>query len=200
MLIHRAKAAGFTMIEMIVTLSIFSLLVALTVPTMRTWVASTKIRAVADALQNGVRMAQTESLRRSRQVVFALTNSQNPQVGFTAAANGTAWAVQTVPALIGEIPEVLQTGVLTSAGSNVAIAGQAEICFNSVGRLVPNAATGVPGGICSAPVVGVNNAPTFAYDITLLGGTPLRVQVGLGGQLHLCDPSKALTSTNPYGC
>src|ERR1019366_5507961 len=76
------RASGFTIIEMIVPVSIFSILVALTVPTMRKWIANTKVRAVADALQNGVRLAQAESLRRSRQVVFALTNSTTPQSGF----------------------------------------------------------------------------------------------------------------------
>ena len=39
------------MIEMIVTLTIFSILVALTVPTMKTWIANAKIRAVADTLR-----------------------------------------------------------------------------------------------------------------------------------------------------
>jgi type IV fimbrial biogenesis protein FimT len=63
------------MIEMMVTILIFSILMTLGVPAMRAWVSNVKVRSVADALQNGVRLAQTESLRRSRQVVFSLTTT-----------------------------------------------------------------------------------------------------------------------------
>jgi type IV fimbrial biogenesis protein FimT len=200
------RASGFTIIEMIVAVSIFSILVALTVPTMRKWIANTKVRAVADALQNGVRLAQAESLRRSRQVVFALTNSTTPQSGFTAATNGTYWAIMTVPAMTdgSETPAFVEGGVITSAGSTVQITGQAEICFNSVGRLVANGTTGVAGGSCTVPAAGINSSaqPMLSYVVTMTGAAdhPLQLEVGLGGQVHICDPSQTLSATNPYGC
>jgi type IV fimbrial biogenesis protein FimT len=204
------RAAGFTMIELIVTLTIFSVLVALTVPTMRTWIANAKVRAVADSLQNGVRTAQTEALRRSRLVVFALTNSTTPQSGgFTAVSGGSYWAVQTIPAMTdgSESPVVVASGVLLSAGTSVSIAGQAAICFNSAGRLVAvtQAATGV-GAACLAPTVPTTLAnitvPMFVYNVsqTPLADRQLDVEVGLGGQMHLCDPTQTLSSANPYGC
>lgn len=205
MLRRAPRAAGFTIIEMIVAVSIFSVLVALTVPTMRVWIANTKVRAVADALQNGVRLAQAESLRRSRQVVFALTNSSTPQSGFTAATNGGHWAIMTIPAMTdgSETAAFVEGGVLTSNGSTVQVTGQAEICFNSVGRLVANGTTGVAGGTCTVPTAGINSSaqPMLAYVVSMTGADhPLQVEVGLGGQVHLCDPSQTLSSTNPYGC
>jgi len=197
---------------MVVAIAIFAILVALTVPAMQVWIANTKVRAVADALQNGVRLAQAESLRRSRQVVFALTTNAAPQGGFTAANNGTYWAIQTIPAMTdnSEGYTVVSTGVLTSAGSNVTITGQAAICFNSMGRLVANTstATGV-GAACTVPTAGVNSStvPTLNYviNLTKAGGAPLadhplQVEVALGGQVHLCDPTTTLSNTNPYGC
>lgn len=207
---HLNRALGFTLLEMVVTMAIFAILVALTVPSMQTWIANTRVRAVADALQNGVRLAQAESLRRSRQVVFALTNNNTglQAPGFTAAANGSYWAIQTIPAMTDgtETPVVVGSGALSSVGSNVQITGQAAICFNSMGRLVANANTGVTGGVCTVPTGG-GTVPTLNYTITAtngsgvqLGDHPLRVEVALGGQVHLCDPSQTLSSTNPYGC
>jgi type IV fimbrial biogenesis protein FimT len=170
------------------------------VPTMRTWIADAKVRSVADALQNGVRLTQAESLRRGRQMVFALTNSSNPQAGgFTAVGTGTYWAIMTIPAMTDgtETAEFVEGGVLSAAGGTVQISGQAEICFNSVGRLVANATTGVPGGACATP----GNPPTWNYVITLPGVQhKLQVEVALGGQVHMCDPSQTLSNTNPYGC
>ena len=203
------RASGFTLIEMVVTMAIFAILVALTIPTMQVWIANTKVRAVADALQNGVRLAQAESLRRSRQVVFALTNTTAPAGGytaggFTAATNGSYWAIQTIPAMTdgSEAAVVVNSGVLTSAGSTVTITGQAAICFNSMGRLVANTstATGV-GAACSVPTTSVNSAPTLNYAIsTQLTDRPLQVEVALGGQVHLCYPNTTLSASNPYGC
>jgi type IV fimbrial biogenesis protein FimT len=191
---------------MIVTMAIFAILVALTVPTMQRWIANTRARAVADALQNGVRLAQAESLRRSRQVVFALTNSnalQNP--GFTAATNGIYWAIQTIPAMTdgSEVAAVVGSGVLSSVGSGVQITGQAAICFNSMGRLVANANTGVPGGSCTVPAAEINSSttPTLNYVITVTNADlQVQVEVALGGQVHLCDHSQTLSPSNPYGC
>jgi type IV fimbrial biogenesis protein FimT len=195
------RGAGFTLLETMVALTIFAILVTLTVPAMSAWISNAKVRSVADALQNGVRLAQAESLRRSRQVVFALTTNSTPQNGFTASANGNYWATAYVPAMTdgSDNATFIEAGVLSTASANIQITGPAEICFNSVGRLVANAATGVAGGTCTAPAGGT--PPTWNYDITLAGADhPLRVQVGLGGQVHLCDPHQTLSSTNPYGC
>ena len=192
---------GFTLIEMVVALTIFSILVALVAPTFRTWISNAKVRSVADALQNGVRLSQAESLRRSRQVVFALTNSTTPQTGtFTAVSNGVYWAIMTVPAMTdgSENATFVQSGILAST-ANVQVSGPAEICFNSVGRLVANSSTGVAGGTCSAPSTG--SPPMSTYVITLVGAAhPLQVGVALGGQVHMCDPSQTLSAANPYGC
>ncbi len=197
--------AGFTMIELVVSMGIFAVLVALTVPTMSQWIKSTKVRAAADALQNGLRMAQTESLRRSRQVVFALTTNAPTATSpsFTASNNGNNWAIQTNPALTGsgEAAVFVGAGVLTSAGSAVTIQGPAEICFNSVGHLVVNTSTSVPGGTCQPGNAYSTStlAPIYTYQVALSGQT-MNVTVAVGGQIRICDPSQTLSNSNPYGC
>jgi type IV fimbrial biogenesis protein FimT len=203
---------GFTLLELLVSMAIFTVLIALGVPTMQTWIANSKVRAVADSLQNGLRLAQAESLRRSRQVVFALTNSTTPgNGGFTAVANGSYWAVQTIPAMTdgSESATVVTTGVLTWAGSPVTVTGQAAICFNSMGRLVANANTGVNGAVCTVPTAGVGSAavPTLNYVVSLTraNGAPLadhslEVEVALGGRIHLCNATQTGSASNPYGC
>ena len=196
--------AGFTLIEMTVTVGILSILAAMTVPTMKTWILNAKVRAVADALQNGVRLAQAESLRRSRQVAFALTNSTTPESGFTASGSGNSWAIEVIPAMIDgtETPTFVESGVLGALSANVQVSGPAEICFNSAGRLITNSNPGVGGAACTVPTPATAGAPPKAqYQITLTGADrPLEVDVALGGQVHLCYPTQTLSSTNPYGC
>jgi type IV fimbrial biogenesis protein FimT len=198
------RASGFTLFELVVTMAIFSILVALGVPSMSTWINNVKVRSVADALQNGLRLAQSESLRRSRQVVFSLTNSSAPQTSLTAATIGSFWSINYVPAMTdgSDTNTFIQSGVLTSTSANVTVTGPAEICFNSIGRLVLNTSTGVAGGSCSPlpTIITPGIPPMFTYQVKLTGAAQMNVQVALGGQVHLCDPTQTLSSTNPYGC
>ncbi len=197
------RSAGFTMIEMVVTMTLFALLVALTVPTMRTWVADAKVRAVADSLQNGIRLAQTEALRRGRQVVFALTNTANPAPGFAGSTSVyNYWAAQTIPADPSESPVIVGSGPVAAGDSTVTVTQPpVALCFNSVGRLVQNTATGVAGVTCLAPIVQYNGVPAWPYQVSVAQADhPMTVQVALGGQIHLCDPTQTLSATNPYGC
>ncbi|MDP8986165.1 MAG: prepilin-type N-terminal cleavage/methylation domain-containing protein [Pseudomonadota bacterium] len=197
------RSAGFTLLETMVTIGIFAILVMLTVPAMGTWVTSTRMRATADVLQNGVRLAQTESLRRSRQVVFALTNDSPSatNTAFTAAATGKNWVVETIPAMTTgtEVTAFIASGALSSANSTINIQGPAEVCFNSVGRLVVNTNANVPGGGAGCQL---SASITYTYRITNGAATvpEYDVKLSLGGQMRLCDPNQTLSGSNPYGC
>jgi type IV fimbrial biogenesis protein FimT len=202
------RTSGFTMIEMAVTMTIFAILVLLGIPSMTTWIRNNKVRTVSDSLQNGLRLAQAESLRRSRQVVFALTNSTTPTaIPLPAVADGVSWAIYTVPSMTdgSEVPTFIQSGVLSNASINVTVNsnGVAAVCFNSVGRLVANAGasvTAVTGGAnCVQPSVGA--PPVQIFNIATPGADrPLQVNLGLGGQVHMCDPNVPISDAHPEGC
>lgn len=193
--IRRQRAThGFTLVEMMVAVVLLGVLMALAFPAMGEWMRNSRIRTVADTLQNGLRLAQTEALRRSRQTVFSLTADTNPADGFTAVANGANWSVNFVPLLTGEAddPTFIEGGGLTGLAPDVRITGPATLCFNSLGRVVSNPTPGT-GVAC--------NAAATAYNITIPNANrPLRVLVAVGGQVRLCDPAKTLSNTDPDGC
>ncbi len=193
---------GFTLIELMITVTLLAILMMLAAPSMMEWVRNSKVRAVSEALQSGLREAQSESLRRSRQVAFALTDSK-PTVdspAFTAKTDGNHWTVHALPSMAGESSAFVSSGILTDVGAGVTITGPAAVCFNSVGRLVPNTTTAFTtltgGATCS---IDAANPPT--YDIELDGADrPLRVLVTLGGQVRMCDPKKTMSNAHPDGC
>jgi len=146
-------------------------------------------------LHAGVRLAQSEAVRRNRTMVFSLTNVP-PALNAAAAANGKNWSVQTATLQFGTTTsEFVQGGALADVADGVTITGPIAICFNANGRLTAMTAanTGVTG---SCDVTG------RTYDVAVTNADrPLRVTVGLAGQVRLCDPKRpAQSDTTPDGC
>lgn len=187
-------AAGFTLIELMVTITLLAILMALGFPAMSEWVRDSRVRTVTDSLQNGLRLAQTEALRRSRQTVFSLTADTSPENGLVAADDSPNWSVNFVPLLTGEAtdPTFIEGGGLTGLAPDVEVTGPATVCFSALGRLVANTTPGTGVACAAAPA---------AYDVSVPGSNrPLRVLVALGGQVRLCDPAKLQSNTHPDGC
>ena len=190
------RQRGFTLVELMITIALLAILLVLAVPFLTSMIRNSQVRSVSEALQNGLRLAQAEAVRRNRQAVFSLTNAE-PGVNSAAVANGTNWAIHTVPQVLNanETREFIQGGALSDFAANVLINGPVSICFNSAGRLVANAAPGVAGAVCT--VTGAQPR----YDISVTGSDrPLRVLVSLGGQVRMCDPGRTFSSTAPEGC
>jgi len=184
---------GVTLIELVVTLAVLGVLAVLVVPAFGAWIANARMRTVAESMQNGLRLAQQEAVRRNRQTVFALTNA-TPALTAAPAANGSNWFVRALPIVATETVDpsfYVQGGGTT--GQSVTISGPAIICFNSLGRPTANAATGL-GSNCAAPA-------DVTYDITRASADRrLRVQVSFAGRVRMCDPDKTLSTGTPDGC
>lgn len=186
---------GLSVIELMITIALAALLLGLAVPSLSTWIRNAQIRTVTDSLQNGLRLAQAEAVRRQRQVVFFLSANPTCDTTNTATANGRFWVVRTV-SFVGDAAEVVQCGVLAEADTGTTITGPTALCFSSAGRLVAIPDPGVGGSACV--VAGLSR-----YAVSRSSGTdlrPLQVTVSMGGQTRLCDPARTLSDTQPDGC
>lgn len=191
----RRVASGFTLVELMVTITLLAILLTMAMPSFATWVRNAQVRTVSDALQSGLRLAQAEAVRRHRQVVFFRTNQTVCNASTSADSSGAFWAVRTLPLVAGDAVEAVQCGVLSDVAAGVTIAGPVALCFNSGGRQVANAATGIGGATCALDASG-----TSTFDLNSSNADrPLRVLVALGGSVRMCDPAKPLSSA-PDGC
>lgn len=190
----RRRTSGFTLVELMVTITLLAILLAMAAPSFTTWVRNAQVRTVSDALQTGLRLAQAEAVRRHRQVVFFRTDQTACDNSIAADSSGAFWAVRTLPLVAGDAVETVQCGVISDVAAGVTIAGPAAVCFNSGGRQVANATPGV-GEACTLDASG-----TSTFDLSSTNADrPLRVLVALGGSVRMCDPAKALSSA-PDGC
>ena len=193
----RARNRGFTLIELMVTITLLGILLGLAAPSFSLWMRNARVRTVSDALQTGARLAQSEAVRFNRQVAFFLTDNSACNATTNAVANGAFWAIRTIPLTAGEVVQTVQCGTLADSAPGVTITGPTAICFNSAGRQTANASPGVGGTACALDATGVSQ-----YDVAGAGAEtrPLRVLVSMGGQVRQCDPARTLSATAPDGC
>jgi type IV fimbrial biogenesis protein FimT len=166
--VHR----GFTLVELMVALTIASILLVLAVPQYTTWMANSQIRAGAESVATGLRQAQLAAISQNR-------NSQ-----FTLGANG--WIVE----MVGPPLTLVQSASLAEGSKHATFVGidststpSSTLQFNALGQVIPNATSLVQ------------------IDITnsLASAKPLRIIVGNGRTgVKVCDPSIVVVSDPKY--
>lgn len=165
---RRRHAAGFTMVELMVTLAVVALLMALATPTLRGVVANGRVKAASQSLQNGLAQARAEAVRLNTQVEFVL------------AADG-GWQIRQI-----NTGTVLAQAAGREAASGVdltiAPAGADRITFNAFGLTASANPTDA-----SLPITQVDL--TVASPPDTGNFRPLRIELFSAGMSRLCDPA-----------
>lgn len=73
------RQRGFTLVELVITIAVMALILFVAIPSIGTWLDNTRIRNVADSLQNGLQLARGEAVRRNQNVSLWLVTSTTRQ-------------------------------------------------------------------------------------------------------------------------
>lgn len=187
---HSNASAGFTIIELMITLAVLGVLITLGLPSMSAWLQNTQIRGGAEGMISGLQLARAEALRRNASVRFQLVTDLTG--GCALSDTGKSWVVsQTDPTALCDLspsdtvaPQIVQkkgasegspNAAVTATGGNVAV-------FNGLGRL-----TGA-GNITQIDIKNTQGGDCQKADGT--GGPMrcLRIMVSTGGGIRMCDP------------
>jgi type IV fimbrial biogenesis protein FimT len=170
------RMAGVTLIEIAVALAIFGLLIAMALPSYATWIQNTQIRTAAEAILNGMKSARAEAIRRNTTVQLVLAANSD----WTVSVVGTGEFVESRSGADGS-PNVALT--LTPADATT-------ITFNGLGRVVAN-------NDASPPITQVDiDSTTLASE----NSRDLRITVGTGGDVRMCDPDAGIPASDPRHC
>ena len=186
---HRSLA-GFSLIELLITLAVLGILFMVGLPSLATWMQNTQVRNSAEAVVAGLQLARTEALRRNRTVQFSLVDALDATCA--PIVTGRSWVVSVADPTnaCDQLPSDAGVQIVQKRSGEegtpnaVVTATLPTVVFNGLGRL--------PNGFITAP------ATSITIDVTNAGGACqtasgpircLRVNVSASGSVRMCDPA-----------
>lgn len=201
-MLSQRRAPGFSIIELMVGLTIVGVLIAIGAPSFATYLQSSKLASASQSYLSGVQLARAEAIRRNLPVQFVLTDTpiDTPDIANSAApsVSGQNWVVRAASGATFAPIEAKAAieGAFTGTGTpSVQIDGTANptvfdgtISFNGFGGTSDGSAYELnlqnPSGGACAPA-GPMRCP--------------RIRIPRGGQVALCDPL-FVAASDSRGC
>lgn len=174
------RQAGFTMVEIMVSLTVLGILIMMALPSFGDWLQNQQLRAGSEALLNGMQTARAEAIKRNLPVQVVI-------------GPGTGWTV--TEALSGA---AIQARSKNEGSPNAAVAltpaGATKVTFTSLGAVRANF-----DGTATITQLDISNPAGGACQTASGPMRCLRVTVSGGGSLKMCDPAVSAT-TDPRHC
>ena len=195
---------GFTLVELLVGLTLLALLLGLGVPAMGTYLQNSKLASAAASYYSGLQMARTEAIRRNVRTEFVLTDTPVSTANLANVAgadvSGRNWLVRAASgaefAVVEAKPGAEGDGSAGAAAIQVTGAASAPAVFD--GRIAFNGFGGTADG---APYwIDISNP---AAGTCVQGGGKVRcrrITVSPGGQIAACDPAAAASAGDSRAC
>lgn len=200
------RTRGFSLIELMVTLTVFGILTMAAIPSISEWLRNTRLRGQSESVLSGLQQARNEAVRRNRQVTFWLVNLPTPTQltsTCTLASSANGWVVSidspaggcnAAPSLTVS-PMIVRAQVAADGGAGVGINGSrlaadgtsaaaTSITFDGLGRVVST----------FADANRLLNRVNVAYATAQTTDRPMQIDIDASGGARLCDTSITDTS------
>lgn len=171
MLVSRPR--GFSLVELMVTVAVLAIVLAVGVPSMRTFVENGRIRAAGESWQYGLTLARAEAVRLNLPVAFV--------------ADDAGWQVQRAT---DDTVLHRASGKDSTKGLDLQVDPEdaTTVTYDTFGRVTTNRDGSDPIDLVD---IGAKRPPGAGYR-------PLRLQLLSGGLVRLCDP--AADEDDPRKC
>jgi type IV fimbrial biogenesis protein FimT len=103
----RRRGAGFTVIELLMTMTIAAILLAIAVPSFRGTIASNRLVTQTNDLIGAMNFARSEAITRNRTITFCRADADGDTACSAAAGNWAFWIVRNAAGEVsrrGELP------------------------------------------------------------------------------------------------
>lgn len=205
---RRVAARGFSLIELMVAVTIMALLLMVGAPELSTYLANSRVRAATESIALGLQAARTEAVRLNRPVQFALVSDAEPTAAnvnaLTPSTNGTSWVVRRADPLNPD------TGTFEFVEAKSGREGSGSGTTPRISVSATQGGTAI-STILFRPLGDTNLAAAATISVSHIGqtctnadgtGGPIRclaVRVTPGGRAQICDPLAGPGDTRSCG-
>ena len=177
---HEMHHRGFTLLEMMVGLTIVGMMLIAGMPSFTTFLRNAEIRSTTESISNGLRVARSEATRLNRPVSFTLAGAGSPD-----------WTINIFNPVTGlllqpPLQSYSRFEVGRSARVVIAPANAVAVTFNGLGRIIS------PSPIATPNLQQVDITSVIAGE-----AKTLRVFVDDLNGVRMCDPDPALSIMTP---
>lgn len=184
----KLSVAGFSLIELMIAITVLGLGLALAMPSYRTWIQNTHIRNAAESIQHGLQKARAEAVTRNTNVAFTLGAGAFWTV--TQVSDGTVIESKSS----GEISEYV-IPIMKPDGASI-------ITFSNLGGVADNTPASTTLRLVTIDSTTLPAADSRDLKITV--GTTCNDEGGdcVGSVIRMCDPNVpvAVPPTDPRQC
>jgi len=175
-----ALIRGFTLLELVVALTITGMLLMLGVPSFTTFLRNSEVRSTAESISNGLRAARSEATRLNRPVSFTL-----------ATGSDASWAINLFNPAAGTLTQPpIQQYSRFEVGKSAQVARlpatAVSVTFNGLGRIVS------PSPIATPNLQRIDVSSVVAGE-----ARTLRIYADDVHGIRMCDPDPALKALTP---
>lgn len=170
------RGRGFTLIEMLITISLMGIVIALVAPSMRDLIATQRVRSINSELVTDLQFARTEAVRRGFNV-FVEFRSVPGRTCYTIKVGGAVCNCLRGPGLACNFAEDEIRTVVLPRQLNVSLAASSSaanvlLFSNENGRA---------------------NPPDFRVDVVSTQRGALRTVTNAAGRPAVCSPDGSIT-------
>jgi len=174
--------AGFSLVELMISVVILAIAMALAMPSFSQWIQNTHIRGAAESLLNGIQRARAEAVTRNVSVTFSVAGDNFWTITDTALNQ----VIESRPR--SEIPASVT--ITVSPAPVPPATAPTTLTFNNLGIRIANADASVP-----IETIDIDSSALDEDD-----SRNLRIIIGAGGIARMCDPNPAIEETDPRHC
>lgn len=202
----RSIQRGITMIEVMVTIAVIAIVVAIGVPGLSAWMQNTQVKATAESVLTGLQLARGEAVRQNARTRFQLAYPNG------TGCNGMGcWTIATDSLTApGTFPNQVQSAGAQESGTNArlgvstATLAASNCCATAIAAGTGMSTNPLPGIVFNAFGQVVTDASVTRItriDVSNPSAPDARrlvIMISSSGMARLCDPS--FSSSNSRGC
>lgn len=182
--------SGVTLIEMIITLAVLAVVLALSAPSAARWVRQSEIRSSAESLRSVLQRARIEAVSRNARVRATLGDAEGRPQWRLACVRVNASCPAQLNQQAADSHDKIRWGAATASVSDLTVALDA-------GNLLPGSVDFFPLGDAPqvASEIDIARMDVFFPDDPDAGR--LVVRIDSGGNVSLCDSQPGATGACP---